>query len=93
MLHFIYLKVPKCLEKFRDTSGWDPEPFLADHPIEQYISILLANVSSPNLQSSFNKYKKSLTKIEYEDMKSLQNNKYITILPADKGDKTVILSM
>ncbi|KAG8323772.1 hypothetical protein J6590_107593, partial [Homalodisca vitripennis] len=68
-------------------SDWEPPPLAPDHPIEQFINVILSNLSNPSFQDSL-KGRNNLTPIEIKSIKSLQNNKDIIITPADKGDKT-----
>ena len=83
--------IDPALTKFAPPSKWDPPPLPPSHPLEQFISFLLVNVSEPsfahNLHTTDN-----ITTSERKAITDLRNNSNIMILPADKGSTTVILN-
>lgn len=84
--------IAPCLTRFQPKSDWQPPPLAPDHPIEQFINVLLSNIANPSFTDSL-KCKQNLTYSERNAISSLQKNKDIIILPADKGDTTVILNI
>lgn len=82
-----------CLSKFKDQSDWDPDPLPADHPLEQFLNVLISNVSSPDFKLNLKRPQQNLTKEEFVALNCLKNDKNIIILPADKGDKIVIMNI
>ena len=84
-------QVHTALTKFVPPSNWDPPPLPPAHPLEQFISFLLINVSDPDFTKSL-PTKSNTPQSERKAIQNLQNNKEIVILPADKGNTTVILN-
>lgn len=85
-------KLDSSLSKFKPPSDWDPPPLPADHPIEQYISFLVQNISDPTFADTINNSSNSnLTPQERRAINTLKNNELIQILPADKGSTTVVM--
>jgi len=76
---------------FKTPSNWEPPQLNPDHPIEQFLNIVLSNVSNPDFPNDLPRLK-NLNDTEIKAITSLKHNKDIIILPADKGDVTVIMN-
>lgn len=83
--------VEQCLLKFKPKSEYEPQHLNPDHPVEQFLNVVLTNISDPNFQESLPK-NTNLTAEEHKAINSLRRNKDIIILPADKGDMSVIMN-
>jgi len=81
--------IPQCLQQYKEQSVWEPPPLPSNHPVEQFINVVISNLSDPSFEDSLKK-SNNLSKDEVKAIKSLKYNKDIIILPADKGDKIVI---
>ncbi|XP_054290772.1 uncharacterized protein LOC129005789 [Macrosteles quadrilineatus] len=80
-----------CLMKFKPPSNWDPPPLQPDHPIELYINYIMQSITDPNFKNNLSD-SDNLTRPERTALRSLQKNKDIMILPADKGSTTVVMN-
>lgn len=82
---------PASLLKFKNSSTCDLPPLPQNHPIEQFTTLILSNISDPNFADTLNTTK-NLTKDEYKAINTLKRNPNIMILPADKGNSIVIMN-
>lgn len=82
--------VPQCLRKFKGKPEVEPKPLPPNHPVEQFISMILSNLSSTTFENSLINKPVNMTQSERKAVRELKNNKSIIILPADKGSKIVI---
>ena len=78
------------LSRFKPHSSHEPPKLPSTHPIELYISHILANISDSKFPTTLPQ-RPNLSKSEKSALRSLRTNPNILILPADKGNTTVVL--
>jgi len=84
-------EVPNCLLKFNQNPDWDPPALPPNHPIEEFISIVLSNISNSNFPDNL-KHDENVSVLERKALKSLRENKDIVLVPSDKGNSIVLLN-
>ena len=84
--------VDSSVAQFTPPSQWEPPPLPPHHPLELYISFVLASVSSTNFANSLPRTS-NLSLDEKLALKRLRKREDIIILPADKGSTTVVQNL